>query len=171
MQDLFHNKRFIKKCVFFVVGVVAAFALYFILTNNGIDFQQASVLAILLCAIFWWSGSVFPNWATAIAMGLSFATIAGVGFETATKSFAGSTWWLLVAAFGIAGCMTATGLLHRFALNIIKLFPNTYVAQILGFMIAGSLVGPFIPSLAAKASILTPVAYSVGKNLGFDDKS
>ena len=152
-----------------VLGVVlgVAFALA-CPTDVGLTEQGIQCLAILILAVVWWVGSVLPTYATAIVMVVLFAVIAGVKSSVALSAFTFDTWWLLLAAFGLGAGMKVSGLLRRIALAVVRTFPNTFVAQAAGLMLAGTIVGPLVPSMAAKVSMLTPLAMGIGDELGYE---
>ena len=152
-----------------VLGVVlgVAFALA-CPTDVGLTEQGIRCLAILILAVVWWVGSVLPTYATAIVMVVLFAVIAGVKSSVALSAFTFDTWWLLLAAFGLGAGMKVSGLLRRIALAVVRTFPNTFAAQAAGLMLAGTIVGPLVPSMAAKVSMLTPLAMGIGDELGYE---
>lgn len=152
-----------------VLGVVlgVAFALA-CPTDVGLTEQGIRCLAILILAVVWWVGSVLPTYATAIVMVVLFAVIGGVESSVALSAFTFDTWWLLLAAFGLGAGMKVSGLLRRIALAVVRTFPNTFAAQAAGLMLAGTIVGPLVPSMAAKVSMLTPLAMGIGDELGYE---
>ena len=152
-----------------VLGVVlgVAFALA-CPTDIGLSEQGIRCLAILILAVTWWVGSVLPTYATAIVMVVLFAIVGDVESSVALSAFTSETWWLLLAAFGLGAGMKVSGLLRRIALAVVRTFPNTFAAQAAGLMIAGTIVGPLVPSMAAKVSMLTPLAMGIGDELGYE---
>ena len=152
-----------------VLGVVlgVAFALA-CPTDVGLTEQGIRCLAILILAVVWWVGSVLPTYATAIVMVVLFAVIAVVNSSVALSAFTFDTWWLLLAAFGLGAGMKVSGLLRRIALAVVRTFPNTFAAQAAGLMLAGTIVGPLVPSMAAKVSMLTPLAMGIGDEIGYE---
>ena len=148
-----------------VLGVVFAFACP---ADVGLTEQGIRCLAILILAVVWWVGSVLPTYATAIVMVVLFAVIGGVESSVALSAFTSATWWLLLAAFGLGAGMKGSGLLRRIALAVVSTFPNTFAAQAASLMVAGTIVGPLVPSMAAKVSMLTPLAMGIGDELGYE---
>ncbi len=132
--------------------------------------QAVCALGILAGCIIWWVSGVFPESVTALIMAVAFIVICGVPTEVAFSSFASSTWWLLVAAFALGLGMQRSGLMERMASAILRIFPNTFKMQAAGLMAAGTLVGPFIPSLSAKATMLAPLSLGISDSLGYERK-
>ncbi len=157
-----------KKAIGAVGGVVLGLTFGLLCPDIGLSEQGVRCLAILLGAIVWWVAGVLPTYATGVVMVALFAMVAGIDSSVALSAFSASTWWLLVAAFGLGAGMKRSGLLKRMALAIVRMFPNTFVAQVTGLFAAGTIVGPLVPSMAAKASMLTPLAQGVGDALGYE---
>lgn len=165
----------VRIIVLAVLGIVLGAA--FPLCNHAFGWfaplsnEAVYALGILSCCIVWWVGNVFPETVTALIMVVLFIGICHVPTETAFAAFASSTWWLLVAAFALGFGMQECGLMHRMANGILRRFPRTYHMQAAGLMAAGTLIGPFIPSLSAKATMLAPLALSISDSLGYARRS
>ena len=160
----------IKKLAGAVLGFVVAAAVFFACGNVGLEPQGVTCLAILSWAIVWWVAGVLPEYATGLLMVAAFAVVGGVDSSVSFSAFSTSTWWLLVAAFSLGAGMKTSGLMRRMALGIIRVFPNTFAAQVGGLMAAGTILGPLVPSLAAKTAMLTPIAMSMGDAMGYPRK-
>lgn len=130
--------------------------------------QAVWALAVLACCIVWWVGTLLPEFVVALIMVIAFITLCGVPTETALSAFASSTWWLLVAAFALGFGMQRCGLMARMAAAILRVFPRTFKMQAAGLIATGTLVGPFIPSLSAKATMLAPLALGISDSLGYE---
>lgn len=118
-------------------------------------------------AIVWWICAVLPEFATALIMVALFALIGQIPATSGFSFFSNPIWWLLVGAFSIGLGMKETGLLERMALAIVSRFPSSFTAQVIGFFACGTILGPLIPSMAAKASLLAPLAMEVGDLRGY----
>ncbi len=127
-------------------------------------------MAILAWAIVWWIGGVLPEYATGLLMVVGFAVFGGVDSSVSFAAFSTSTWWLLIAAFALGAGMKTSGLMKRMALAIIRIFPNTFQAQVGGLLAVGTILGPLVPSLATKTAMLTPIAMSMGDAMGYERK-
>ena len=134
----------------------------------GLSQQGVRCLGILLGAVVWWVGGVLPAYATAMVMVVMFSVVGGVSSVISMSGFVSDTWWLLVAAFGLGAGMKRSGLLGRMASAVVRIFPNTFTAQAAGLVAAGTLVGPLVPSMAAKVTMLTPLAMEIGDTLGYE---
>ncbi len=151
-------------------GVIAGVIVYFACGNVGLGQQGVICLALLAWAVVWWVAGILPEYVTALLMAAGFVVVAGVQTPTAFAAFSTSTWWLLVAAFGLGAAMKSSGLMHRMALAIIVKFPASFRARVAGLMAVGTVLGPLVPSLSAKTSMITPIAMSMGDAAGYPRK-
>lgn len=148
-------------------GVVVAFAL----PSAGLSGQAAQALGILIWAIVWWVLRILPEMVTAFIMAVLFIAVAGIPTETVFASFAGETWWLLFAAFGLGVGMKESGLVTRIAHFVLSRFPATFKAQTIAIIASGTVIGPLIPSMSAKLAVITPLSFGIGESLGYKPKS
>lgn len=160
-----------KKAISAILGIVLGVCFAVFCPDVGLSDQGVRCLGILLGAVVWWVGGVLPSYGTAIVMVVLFSLVAGVETSVSMKAFSTDIWWLLVAAFGLSAGMKRSGLLKRMALGIVRVFPDTFAAQAGGLVVAGTLLGPLVPSMAAKVSMLTPLAQSIGETLGYERNS
>lgn len=150
-----------------VLGVVAALAL----PAAGLSAQAAQAMGILVWAIVWWVLRIFPEMVTAFIMAVLFIAVAGIPVDTVFASFAGETWWLLFAAFGLGVGMKESGLVTRIAHVVLSKFPATFKAQAAAIIASGTVIGPLIPSMSAKLAVITPLSFGIGESLGYKPKS
>ena len=104
-------------------------------------------------------------------MAVLFIAVAGIPVDTVFASFAGETWWLLFAAFGLGVGMKESGLVTRIAHVVLSKFPATFKAQAAAIIASGTVIGPLIPSMSAKLAVITPLSFGIGESLGYKPKS
>lgn len=157
-----------KKMAFLFIGIALGILLAYIASPPaGLTASSMRVLGVLLMAIVWWAGEVFPEAITAMIMSTLFIVIGGVGIEKSFAAFSGTTYWLLVAAFGLGAAINCCGLLKRVSLLMLKFFPSTYKGQVMGLLLVTTITAPFVPSKAAKCTILSPLTRSIGEAMGY----
>ncbi len=153
-----------------MLGVVVFAGIATLSGIDGLSSQAIRALGALAGSIVWWVFGVLPELVTALIMAVLIIVVAGVPTEVVFGAFSTPTWWLLLAAFGLGLGMRKSGLLERMARAILRMFPRTFESQAAGLMAAGTLVGPFIPSLSAKAVMLAPLSLSISDSLGYERK-
>ena len=149
-------------------GALVAAVLIAICPIPGLSYQATAVLGILIMAIVWWITGVLPEFVTAVVMAVLFVVVAGISVGATFSTFASSTWWLLLSAFTLGVGMKTSGLMRRIALAIVRKFPRTFRCQVIAQLVAGTVLGPLIPSLAVKGAMLAPLAMSIGDELGYE---
>ncbi len=162
------DRKRLKRIVGAVAGIVISVCIPLLLRIDGLGQQGTIVLGILAGAIVWWICEVLPEFATALLMVVLFVVVGGISVPTALVTFSNPTWWLLVCAFALGLGMRETGLLRRMALAIVSRFPASFAAQVAGFIACGTLLGPLIPSMSAKVSLLGPLSMQIGDDLGYE---
>ncbi len=160
----------VKKIVFLAIAVVAGVGLAIIPPPEGLEVSSMQVLGILLAAVVLWAGQVFPEAATAIIMSVLFIVVAKVPIDTSLSAFSGTTFWLLVAAFGLGAAIKECGLLERISILLLRLFPKSYKGQVLGLSAVTTITSPVIPSKAAKCSILSPLTRGISEAMGYKNE-
>lgn len=162
-----------RKGVAAVAGVCAGAALplaYLAFGLGDLTFEAVCALGILLGSIVWWVAGVLPEYVTALIMVILFIVVAGVPTDVVLSTFSTSTWWLLLGAYGLGLGVQKSGLLRRMALAIMRVFPRTFKSQAAGLIAAGTLIGPFIPSLSAKCVMLAPLSMEISDSMGYERK-
>ena len=144
---------------------------YVINPPAGLTHSAMVGLGIFLCAVVFWIFEVFADYVTAILMCSAWAGSRIVPFNIAFAQFSTDSFWLLVGALGLGVAVTKSGLLNRFSLVIMKLFPASFSGQTAGLVVAGNLIGPLIPSVTAKCAIAAPFARGVSVQMGYRQDS
>lgn len=140
--------------------------------EKGVSGKTAmGVLGVILWALVWWAGQLFPNWIIGLGM-LSLLVLAGYfPFSTAFASFSGTSFWMIFGAFGLAAGAKKTGLLQRISIGLMRLFPPTYWGQMIALVIAGTICSPLIPSTSAKFVMGAVVAKGTADIMGYGSES
>lgn len=159
-----------KQIIFLIVGLVAGIVISLISPPAGLEVQAMRVVGVLVCAIAWWAGQVFHEAVTAILMSVAFVVVAQVPVATSFNAFSGTTYWLLVAAFGLGAAIKACGLLERVAIILLKIFPKSYRGQVLGLLAVTTFTAPFVPSKAAKSTVLSPLTRGISDAMGYKNE-
>lgn len=160
-----------KKWIYLFLGLVLGITVMVIPAPAGLEPIAMKVIGILLCAILWWAGNVFPEVVTALLMSIAYIIIAKVPAATSFNAFSGTTYWLLVAAFALGAAIKACGLLERVSIMMLKIFPKSYRGQIFGLLAVSTVVSPFVPSKAAKCGVLSPLTRGISDAMGYRNES
>lgn len=158
------------------LAVALAFALMILFSwvlepFAGLGPKGMIFIGISLGSILFWVVDVAPDYVVALFMG-AFWIASGVATPaTALSGFAMPVWLFLIFIFALGVAMARTGLLYRLSLNLLRKFPKTYLGQMGGIAVGGVLFAPLLPSDLAKASLGTPIAWSIAEAMGFKPHS
>ncbi len=160
-----------KQWIGAVLGIAAGLVVAFLPPPEGLTREAMIALGISLWAIVFWIAQVFSLFLTSMLMCAFFALTKVVPFPQAFSGFSNSTLWFMIAALGMSLALTKSGLMKRFAYNIMRFFAPTFKGQVLGLIVSGIAINPFIPSTTAKLSMGAPIAKSVGEAMGYENQS
>lgn len=92
-------------------------------------------------------------------------------FETAFGAFGQATPWLIFGVLAFGAAIQSTGLFNRLSLYVMRIFPNTFKGQVSALTLAATALGPAIPSMIAKSSLLANVAVPMAQSAGYEKNS
>lgn len=172
----------LKKWIFLAAALAVGFGISFIPQPDSLtdvikelkvpfEGNAMAVLGVLAAAIVLWAGQVFHETVTALLMSTMFVVLAGIDIKTSLSAFSGTTMWLLIAAFGLGAAIKECGLLYRISIHLLKLFPLSYRGQVMGLMVVTTVTAPFVPSKAAKTTVLGPLTRGISDVAGYKPHS
>ena len=161
----------VKKIVGGLLGLAVGLTFAFLPAPDGLTRQSMIGIGIFLWAIIHWVFNVYSFFLTAMAMGVGFALFKVAPFATVYSGFTNTTWWFMLGAMGMSAALQKSGLMKRFAYNIMKLFSPTFRGQAVGLMATGAIITPLIPSVTAKTAMGMPIAKGVADSMGYAKKS
>ena len=138
---------------------------------EGLNEKTMIALGITVWAVGWWITEIVPEFVTGLMMCILWSAFKCVPFKTAFATFSTSGWWIMVGAFALGAVAGKTGLLKRISLWVLKLFPASFAGQVWGLIGSGTVIGPLIPSMNAKATLSSPIAMGISDELGIERKS
>lgn len=138
---------------------------------SGLSRQGMEYLGILSCMIFYLVVNICDEYLIVLFALSACAILKMENFPGVFSAFSNTTVWLLIGVLPLSVVIEKSGLMKRIALHVLKIFPNTYIGQLLAFTTASLIISPMIPSITAKASILAPFAVNAAKEMNLKDKS
>ena len=88
----------------------------------------------------------------------AFMLAIGLPASTVFVGFTHTAIWTLVAALFFGFVLKKTGLGHRIALMILKLFKPTYISMMLAWTVIGIVLSLLTPSMTVRVAIMMPIA-------------
>ncbi|MDR3333187.1 MAG: anion permease [Synergistaceae bacterium] len=170
-NDEMTRKMWTRFFAFEALALAAGVAIGLAPPPDGLGVDAMRILGLLAWAIVNWVSRSAPDFAVALVMCCGWVALRVVPFNVAFASFAGTTPWLLTGALGVSAAVAKSGLLSRMALHAMALCSPTFRGQTLAMLLAGTLLGAFIPSTSAKIAIAGAMSTDIGEKLGFRDRS
>ncbi|MFC3802983.1 SLC13 family permease [Cohnella sp. GCM10012308] len=136
------------------------------LTRQGMDFIGIGIAAVVM-----WIVRVVPDYLVALFMAMLWVAGGVVEPSVALSGFASPSWLYMLFILALGAAITKSGLLYRFSLLALKLFPASYRGQFWGIIASGALLNPLIPSSSAKVGLGVPIARTLSEAMGFADRS
>ena len=154
--------------------------------RDGLSVAGQRVLGITLFAVIMWISEAVPYEYTSVGIVLFLAIFLGFSpaqgtsgnflgsakaLQIAVSGFTSTGTILVTAALLLAAAVRIAGLEKRIAFRILKVFgPKTH-RIFAGIILVMLVLDFFIPSIIARASIVTPLAMSLLTTFGIDRKS
>lgn len=172
------NKNRIKKFVMFLLSLIIAAGITFLIKDPGFTNSQIYVLFLLFFAIGLWLTEAMPAFAVSLliisylvfALGNPYFNSQPEDIAKYVNTFSSSVIWLMLGGFFLATAMTKTKLdeaLFRFTLKISGRNPrNLLVGLMLTTMVASMLMSNTATTAMVIAAIM-PLLASLGKDSGF----
>lgn len=161
----------VKKALQIGIPLIIGIAIAVTPPFTGLEAAAMIYMGIFVCAILWLVLDVINDYVVVVLAMALFVVFHVADFKTAFAPFAQSSVWLVIGAFGISAVVAKVGLLKRIAFAILKLFPENFRGQVTALFATGIVMAPMIPSLTAKAAILSPFAATASKALGYAKSS
>ncbi|SDF51139.1 SLC13 family permease [Sporomusa acidovorans] len=137
----------------------------------GLTVPAMRGLGVIIWAVGCWVVDIVPEYIIGMLMCILWVITKSVKFPQAFATFASGTWWMIISAFALGVAAAKCGLLRRISLFVLKLFSTSFKGQVLGFLAAGTIISPLIPSMNAKGALAAPIVHAVSKALGYKDNS
>ena len=125
------------------------------------------LIELLLAATILWSMNAFSFHTVSIALPVFTVLLRITTPERAFSGFSSPTWFLVLGVFAISAAISKTGLLYRFALLMMKRFPQSYFGQVFGLAFSGLILTPVIPSPNGRVILASPLVLTLCEILGF----
>jgi solute carrier family 13 (sodium-dependent dicarboxylate transporter), member 2/3/5 len=175
-----------SKTVWLVVGFCLLLVIGFMPPRPGLSTAAQRVLAVLVFAIIMWISEAIPYVYTAfvclagLALFLGFSPAQGTSgpllgtpkaLQVAVSGFVSAATVLVTAALFLAAAIEITGLDKRIAFGILKVLgPKTHRVFV-GIILIMLVLAFLVPSIIARAAVVTPIAVSMITAFGIDRKS
>ncbi|MHA7966040.1 SLC13 family permease [Paenibacillus sp. CAU 1782] len=135
-------------------------------SRQGMDFAGIGIAAVLM-----WIVRIVPDYVVALLMALLWVATGVAEPAEALSGFASPSWLYMLFVLALGAAIAKSGLLYRFSLLALKLFPSSYRGQFWRLIASGVLLNPLLPSSSAKVGLGVPVARTLSEAMGYGDRS
>jgi len=157
----------IKFIIVIAVGIIIAN----IPPTDDLSLEAMRYIGIFIAMLLGMVLKILPDYVTVLMALVACFQFEVADFSTIFSGFASTTVWMVVIIIGFATAISASGLMKRIALNVLKFFKPNYQGQVLAIMCAGTILSPLIPNMPAKVAVLAPFANSISQEIGFKPRS
>ncbi|MGL5434930.1 MAG: SLC13 family permease [Lachnospiraceae bacterium] len=154
-----------------VLGIIVFIIFSMIPVIEPLEPKAFVGIGCLFAAVIFILFDVVPDFVAALAMCVTFVLTHTVPIGVAFSTFSSATIWIVIGALGLGTAASTSGLLKRVALYLMRVMPANYIGQTLSLIISGFVIAPLIPSTAAKATIVAPIARTTSEALGIEPHS
>jgi len=147
------------------IGVPAA--LWLLPAPSGLTEAGWHIALVMVGGAIAWLLEPVPDFAVALGMAAAWGSAGLAPPSLAFGGFASSAWVIALAALGISSAMAASGLLFRFALMLLRVFPPTHRGQVAALLVSGVVLTPVVPTVFGRVATAAPVARELSQALGY----
>ncbi len=161
-----------KKNFFMWIASIAIPVLIFLIpTTESFTPAIKYFFAVTIWAIFCMATEVLSSNLVAAILPVLY-----VLFKIATPAQAFAPWtstvvWTSFGGIIIANILITSGLARRIAYFAILKTGGSFKGVLIGIMLAGIIINPFVPSVMGKMAIIVPIGIGICQALGFEAKS
>lgn len=153
-----------------LLAIIIPLIVYFI-PLTGVDAKIKVFLVITLWAVISMATEILPSALIGILLPVFY-----ILFKVAKPADAFSPWtstviWISLGGIILANILMTSGLAKRIAYFTIVKTGGTFTGTLMGIMLAGLIINPFIPSVMGKMAIIVPIAIGICQILNLEPKS
>lgn len=153
------------------ITLLLAVTVYSTLSFLGFEKAIVNFATITIIALILWATELLPDALVAFVLPVLYIVF-GVGpAPKILGPWTSSTGWLILGGLMIGAFMMKTGLARRIALHSIMALGSSFVRLLLGILVAGMILAPFIPSVMGRSAILAVICMGICEALKLEKGS
>jgi DASS family divalent anion:Na+ symporter len=146
-------------------AVAAPAVLWWLPPPPGLEVAGWHVLLVMVGAAIGWLLEPVPDFVTALLMVAAWGVTGLAPLSTSFAGFTGPSWVVALGSLALAASMARSGLLFRFALLSLRVFPASHAGQTLALLLGGLLVTPLVPLGLARVAAVAPLTEELAEAL------
>lgn len=154
-----------------IVSILVPIIIFLVPETESFTPVIKGFLAISFWGVFCMATEIIPSTLAALMLPVFY-----ILFKVATPAQAFAPWtstviWIAVGGIVIAGILMSSGLAKRIAYFAILKSGGSFSGTLIGLVVAGLIINPFVPSVMGKLAIMVPIAIGVCHALNLEPKS
>ena len=148
-----------------------AFPLLLWLLPLGIPKGMQVYLAITFWAVITWMFELVVNAISGTLLPVFFILSGVASAPEAFHGWTSSVPWVTLGGMIFGAVMVSTGLAKRLTFQVLAYTGTSFLGVIVGIMIIGAIITPFMPSIAGKTALMLPLVIGVCQVMGIKPKT
>ena len=128
-------------------------------------------MLLLGAAIVMWVVAILPEFVVYVGLVIGWVFLGIAEPAQAVKGFGSTSWILILAILAISSALSASGLVYRLGLMLIRRLPEGLFAQGAACLGSGLGLTLMVPSSTARTRLLLPTAVAAAQSQRFKDGS
>ena len=133
--------------------------------------KPATFLLLLGAAIVLWVTAILPEFVVYLGLVIGWVFLGIASPAQAIAGFGSPSWISVFAILAIASALSASGLVYRLGLMLVRRLPAGLVGQAAACLGSGLFLTLLLPSSTARARLLLPTALAAAQAQRFKDRS
>src|SRR6185503_10172019 len=154
-----------------IFGLAVGGYLWFGQPDLGLDPSATKLLGLICFTLTCWVFRVLPDYGVALVFAMVIILTKLQSAETVMGGFASTTWFMTLGVLGLGAAITGSGLFYRLSLHLVRLFPLSFLWQIIATGIMGVVVMALIPQQTARTVITSQMLVNLSESLGYKTPS
>jgi len=161
------NLKFLQ----WIVSLAVPLLILFVPATESFTTVVKGFLAVTFWGVFSMATEILPSTLVAVLLPVFY-----ILFKVATPAQAFGPWistviWISFGGIIIANILMTSGLAKRIAYFTILKAGGSFTGTLVGIMLAGIIINPFVPSVMGKMAIIVPIAIGICQALDLEAKS
>ena len=154
-----------------ILGLGVGLYLWFWQPDIGLEPSAVKLLGLISLTLIFWVFRVLPDYGVALVFAMVIILTKLESAPTVMGGFASTTWFMTLGVLGLGAAITGSGLFYRLSLHLVRLFPLSFLWQIIATGIMGVVVMALIPQQTARTVITSQMLVNLSESLGYKTPS
>ena len=154
-----------------MLGLGVGLYLWFWQPDLGLEPSAVKLLGLISLTLIFWVFRVLPDYGVALVFAMVIILTKLESAPTVMGGFASTTWFMTLGVLGLGAAITGSGLFYRLSLHLVRLFPLSFLWQIIATGIMGVVVMALIPQQTARTVITSQMLVNLSESLGYKTPS